>query len=306
MIACDGRAWIGGNSQSQVPCHGTFYTNLLHCVSFPLFSGGRLILNSIRRQKPVSIEVTGPPSPDSLSSSPQKALEFVADLNGEFNPRHKELLGRRHQFHDEIQSGKRPTFLEETRAVRVGDWQIAPLPDDLQDRRSEITGPVDRKMMINALNSGACVFMADLEDSNTPHWHNQIQRQINLRDAYDRSISFTNPEGKHYALKGGRLAVMLILPRGLHMEEKHLLVEGESSSGSPIWIWACTSSTIPSVHLTRERGRTSTCRKSKVTWRLGGSMRSSLGRSNGSIKATVLIETILAAFVDGGDHPRVA
>ena len=172
------------------------------------------------------------PSPDSLSSSPQKALEFVADLNGEFNPRHKELLGRRHQFHDEIQSGKRPTCLEETRAVRVGDWQIAPLPDDLQDRRSEITGPVDRKMMINALNSGACVFMADLEDSNTPHWHNQIQRQINLRDAYDRSISFTNPEGKHYALKGGQRAVMLIRPRGLHMEEKHLLVEGESSSGS--------------------------------------------------------------------------
>ena len=122
--------------------------------------------------------------------------------------------------------------MEETRAARAGDWQIAPLPDNLQNRRSEITGPVDRKMMINALNSGACVFMADLEDSNTPHWHNQIQRQINLRDAYDRSISFTNPEGKHYALKGGRLAVMLIRPRGLHMEEKHLLVEGESSSGS--------------------------------------------------------------------------
>ena len=176
--------------------------------------------------------------------------------------------------------------MEETRAVRVGDWQIAPLPDDLQDRRSEITGPVDRKMMINALNSGACVFMADLEDSNTPHWHNQIQRQINLRDAYDRSISFTNPEGKHYALKDGRLAVMLIRPRGLHMEEKHLLVEGESSSGSPIWIWACTSSTIPSVHLTRERSRTSTGRKSQVTWRLGGSMRSSLGRSNGSVSHT--------------------
>ena len=86
--------------------------------------------------------------------------------------------------------------------------------------------------MINALNSGACVFMADFEDSNTPHWHNQIQGQINLRGAYDCSISFTNPEGKHYALKDGRLAVMLIRPRGLHMEEKHLLVEGESSSGS--------------------------------------------------------------------------
>ena len=167
----------------------------------------------------VSIEVTGPSQSGFAVILTPEALEFVADLNCEFNPRHKELQGRRHQFHDEIQSGKRPTFLEETRAVRVGDWQIAPLPDDLQDRRSEITGPVDRKMMINALNSGACVFMADLEDSNTPHWHNQIQRQINLRDAYDRSISFTNPEGKHYALKGGRLAVMLIRPRGLHMEE---------------------------------------------------------------------------------------
>ena len=181
---------------------------------------------------PLPIEVTGPSQSGFESILTPEALEFVADLNREFNPRRKELLARRHQLHDEIQSGKRPAFLEETRAIREGDWQIAPLPDDLQDRRSEITGPVDRKMMINALNSGACVFMADLEDSNTPHWHNQIQGQINLRGAYDCSISFTNPEGKHYALKDGRLAVMLIRPRGLHMEEKHLLVEGESSSGS--------------------------------------------------------------------------
>ena len=100
----------------------------------------------------VSIEVTGPSQSGFAVILTPEALEFVADLNCEFNPRRKELLGRRHQFHDEIQSGKRPTFLEETRAVRVGDWQIAPLPDDLQDRRSEITGPVDRKMMINALN----------------------------------------------------------------------------------------------------------------------------------------------------------
>jgi malate synthase len=191
--------------------------------------------------------------------------------------------------------------LEETRAVRVGDWQIAPLPDDLQDRRSEITGPVDRKMMINALNSGACVFMADLEDSNTPHWHNQIQRQINLRDAYDRSISFTNPEGKHYALKDGRLAVMLIRPRGLHMEEKHLLVEGESSSGSLLDVGlylfhnaqrALDAGTGSYFYLPKIEGHLEARWFNEVfTW-----SEQRLGIPHGSIKATVLIETILAAF----------
>ena len=249
----------------------------------------------------VSIEVTGPSQSGFAVILTPEALEFVADLNCEFNPRHKELLGRRHQFHDEIQSGKRQTFLEETRAVRVGDWQIAPLPDDLQDRRSEITGPVDRKMMINALNSGACVFMADLEDSNTPHWHNQIQRQINLRDAYDRSISFINPEGKHYALKDGRLAVMLIRPRGLHMEEKHLLVEGESSSGSLLDVGlylfhnaqrALDAGTGSYFYLPKIEGHLEARWFNEVfTW-----SEQRLGIPHGSIKATVLIETILAAF----------
>ncbi len=187
MIACDGRAWIGGNSQSQVPCHGTFYTNLLHCVSFhTVFRGtAHPQLNPKTKTCLCPLKSLAPPSPDSLSSSPQKPSNSLRTSTANSIPVAKELLGRRHQFHDEIQSGKRPTFLEETRAARAGDWQIAPLPDNIQNRRSEITGPVDRKMMINALNSGACVFMADLEDSNTPHWHSQIQGQTNLRGAYD-------------------------------------------------------------------------------------------------------------------------
>ena len=144
---------------------------------------------------PQPIQVTGSTQPGFDAILSPEALEFVAALNREFNPRRKELLARRHQLHAAIQSGKRPTFLEETRKVRESEWQVASIPEDLQDRRTEITGPVDRKMMINALNSGACVFMADLEDSNTPHWHNQIQGQGNLRDSYDRTISFTSPEG---------------------------------------------------------------------------------------------------------------
>ena len=156
-------------------------------------------------------------------------------------------------------------------------------------------------MMINALNFGACVFMADLEDSNTPHWHNQIQGQINLRGAYDCSISFTNPEGKHYALKDGRLAVMLIRPRGLHMEEKHLLVEGESSSGSLLDVGlylfhnaqrALDAGTGPYFYLPKIEGHLEARWFNEVfTW-----SEQRLGIPHGSIKATVLIETILAAF----------
>ncbi len=250
---------------------------------------------------PLPIEVTGPSQSGFESILTPEALEFVADLNREFNPRRKELLARRHQLHDEIQSGKRPAFLEETRAIREGDWQIAPLPDDLQDRRSEITGPVDRKMMINALNSGAYVFMADLEDSNSPHWHNQIQGQINLRDAYDRTISFTNPAGKHYALKDGRLAVMLVRPRGLHMEEKHLLVEGKSTSGSLLDVGlylfhnaqrSLNAGTGPYFYLPKMEGHLEARWFNDVfTW-----SEQRLDIPHGSIKVTVLIETILAAF----------
>ncbi len=250
---------------------------------------------------PLPVEVTAPAQPGFDSILTPAALEFVADLNREFNPRRKELLARRRQIHAEIQAGKRPTFLEATREVREGDWQVAPIPEDLQDRRSEITGPVDRKMMINALNSGAYVFMADLEDSNTPHWNNQIQGQINLRDAYGRTISFTNPDGKHYALKDGRLAVMVVRPRGLHMEEKHLLVEGETTSGSlmdaGLYLFhnaqrSLDAGTGPYLYLPKMESHLEARLFNDVfTW-----SEKRLGVPHGTTKATVLIETILAAF----------
>src|SRR6266498_5150227 len=138
-----------------------------------------------------------------------EALEFVVDLHREFNPRRKKLLQDREERQKELDSGKLPYFLEETRAMREGDWTIGSIPDDLQDRRTEITGPVDRKMVINALNSGAKVFMADFEDANSPTWENCIEGQINLRDAVRRTISFSNPDGKQYKLNA-QTATLLV------------------------------------------------------------------------------------------------
>jgi malate synthase len=131
----------------------------------------------------------------------------------------------------EIDSGILPAFLSETEHIRNSDWTIAPLPQDLQDRRVEITGPVDRKMVINALNSGAKLFMADLEDSNSPTWENTIEGQINLKDAVNRSISFENPNGKKYTLNE-QTATLIVRPRGWHLEEKHIVVDNEPMSGS--------------------------------------------------------------------------
>ena len=129
-----------------------------------------------------------------------EALEFASLLHLKFNPKRLELLNYRKLRQAEIDSGTMPYFLPETESIREGDWKTATIPDDLLDRRVEITGPVDRKMIINALNSGVKVFMADFEDSNSPTWENIINGQINLRDAINKSISFTNPNGKHYEL----------------------------------------------------------------------------------------------------------
>src|SRR5579864_31415 len=128
------------------------------------------------------------------------ALEFIVELQRRFNPRRVELLAARVERQKRLDAGEKPDFLPATKSIRESEWTVAPIPADLQDRRVEITGPVDRKMIINALNSGAKVFMADFEDSNTPTWNNNIQGQINLRDAAAGTISFTSPEGKHYAL----------------------------------------------------------------------------------------------------------
>src|SRR3954463_3434125 len=151
-----------------------------------------------------------------------EASEFLHQLAARFEPRRQELLARRRAIQQEIDSGKMPDFLPETESIRKADWKVAPIPKDLLDRRVEITGPVDRKMIINALNSGASVFMADFEDSNSPTWQNNIEGQFNLRDAVRGTITFTSPEGKKYALNEKR-ATLFVRPRGWHLDEKHFL-----------------------------------------------------------------------------------
>src|SRR5207237_3688023 len=145
--------------------------------------------------------------------------------------RRPESLQRRPDRQEAFDRGESLDFLTETKHIREGDWSCAPVPRDLQDRRVEITGPTDRKMVINALNSGAKVFMADFEDANSPTWANMVEGQINLRDAIRRTIRFTSPEGKNYQLKE-QVAVLLVRPRGWHLPEKHMLVDGRPVSGS--------------------------------------------------------------------------
>ncbi|MDE2144191.1 MAG: malate synthase A, partial [Elusimicrobia bacterium] len=160
-----------------------------------------------------------------------EAAAFVSGLERRFGARRRELLAARRERQARLDAGELPDFPAETADIRRGDWTVRPAPADLRDRRVEITGPVDRKMVINALNSGAKVFMADFEDSHSPAWEATLQGQINLSDAIRRTISFTSPEGKAYALKE-KTAVLLCRPRGWHLEEKHFLVDGKPVSAS--------------------------------------------------------------------------
>ncbi len=162
----------------------------------------------------------------------EEAQRFLLALHQQFDGQRRALLKAREARQAEIDQGQLPDFLPETKHIREGDWKVAPLPPDLLNRRVEITGPVERKMIINALNSGAKCFMADFEDSNTPSWHNNLQGQVNLRDAIRREISFEDAKrGKRYTLNE-QTAVMLVRPRGWHLEEKHLLAGGQPMSGS--------------------------------------------------------------------------
>ena len=163
-----------------------------------------------------------------------EALELVADLVRRFRPRVEQLLERRRERQRRYDAGERPNFLSETEDIRAADWTVAPIPADLQDRRVEITGPVDRKMIINALNSGASVFMADFEDSNSPTWRNAVEGQINLKHAIAGTIEHVAPDsGKVYRLKD-RTAVLMVRPRGWHLLEKHVLVDGRPATAG-LW-----------------------------------------------------------------------
>ena len=228
------------------------------------------------------------------------ALAFVAGLHRAFNPRRIELLQARAERQAQLDAGVLPDFLPETRHVREGHWQVAPVPADLQNRRVEITGPVERKMMINALNSGANAFMADFEDANSPTWENVLAGQCNLTDAIERTISFTSPDGREYRL-GENPAVLLVRPRGWHLPEKHVLVDGEPISGSlfdfGLYFYhnarrLIERGTGPYFYLPKLESH----QEARLWNDVFCHAQDALEIPRGTIKATVLIETILAAF----------
>jgi malate synthase len=228
------------------------------------------------------------------------AIAFLSKLAGTFEYRRQELLARRRVVQQEIDAGKMPDFLPETASIRQSEWKVAPIPKDLLDRRVEITGPVDRKMIINALNSTANVFMADFEDSNSPTWKNTIEGQVNLRDAVEGTISYVTPEGKQYVV-GPNPATLVVRPRGWHLDERHFVVGGATISASlfdfGLFIFhnaaaLLDNGTGPYFYLPKL--------ESHLEARLWNDVfcfaEEHLDIPRGSIRATVLIETILAAF----------
>src|SRR5262245_28709758 len=183
-----------------------------------------------RPKLPEGVEIRGEIGAGFAELLTSEAVAFVAKLEREFRSRRTNCLRRRQERQARLDAGESLDFLSVTKRIRTNGWTCAPIPADLRDRRVEITGPTDRKMVINALNSGAKMFMADFEDANSPTWHNMIEGQINLRDAVRHTISFRSPEGKEYKLKD-KLAVLIVRPRGWHLLEKHMLLDGEPVAG---------------------------------------------------------------------------
>jgi hypothetical protein len=247
------------------------------------------------------IQALAPVAPEYAEILTSEALNFIEQLQRNFGSRRLELLGKRQERQEAIDAGNLPDFLPETRSIREDhSWKTASTPADLQKRWVEITGPTDRKMLINALNSGANIFMADFEDANSPTWANMVEGQINLRDAIDRTITFTSPDGKNYRLNAD-LAVLMVRPRGWHLPEKHVLVNGEPVSGSlfdfGLYFFHNAKNLIekgtgPYFYLPKM--------ESHLEARLWNDVfnfaQDKLGIPRGTIRATVLIETILAAF----------
>jgi malate synthase len=249
---------------------------------------------------PGGVEVRGEVTPAFAEILTPDSLAFVAKLQRAFGPRRLESLARRQARQAALDRGEPLDFLPDTKHIRESDWTCAPIPADLHDRRVEITGPTDRKMVINALNSGAKMFMADFEDANSPTWANMVEGQINLRDAIRRTITFTNPDGKEYRL-GEKTAVLLVRPRGWHLVEKHLLVDGEPAAGGlfdfGLYFFHNAKELIargggPYFYLPKM--------ESHLEARLWNDVfdlaQKELGIPQGTIRATVLIETIPAAF----------
>ena len=246
------------------------------------------------------VRITGPMNDAYQTVLTESATHFLVKLARNFEIRRRELLARRNVRQQALDAGAMPNFLPDTAQIRSAEWKVAPIPGDMLDRRVEITGPVERKMIINALNSGASVFMADFEDSNSPTWQNNIEGHINLRDAVNRTISYKSPEGKRYEL-ADKTAVLMVRPRGWHLEEKHFLIDGRPMSGSlfdfGLFFFHNAKSLIdhstgPYFYLPKL--------ESHLEARLWNDVflfaQEELGIPRGTIRATVLIETILAAF----------
>jgi len=244
--------------------------------------------------------IEGPVTPEYKTILTEEAVVFLGALARKFETRRQEALAARRSRQASLDTGVMPDFLAGTAGIRKAEWTVAPIPADLLDRRVEITGPVDRKMIINALNSGASVFMADFEDSNSPTWRNNLEGQINLRDAIRGAIGFTSPEGKAYRLNPVT-ATLMVRPRGWHLGEKHFLVDGKPISGGLFDFGLfffhnaralMAKGTGPYFYLPKM--------ESHLEARLWNDVfvfaQDYLGIPRGTIRATVLIETILAAF----------
>jgi malate synthase len=249
----------------------------------------------------VDIQVLGGSVERSEEILTPEALEFLAGLHERFAGRRDELLAARAGRREEASRTGRLDFLEETRGIREADWRVAAAPGDLQDRRVEITGPTERKMAINALNSGAKVWLADLEDANTPHWANVVGGQVNLADAVRATIAFTSPEGKEYALKDVKHAVIVMRPRGWHLDERHLTFDGRKAVGALVdfglYFFHNAKALLdkgsgPYFYLPKM--------ESHLEARLWNDVfthaQETLSIPHGTVRATVLIETIPAAF----------
>src|ERR671917_179450 len=257
------------------------------------------------------IEVTAEIPDEFAGILTPEAVAFVAKLSREYRGRVEELLAKRAERQERISAGEMPDFLPETREIREGDWRIASIPDDLQDRRVELTGPPDRKMTINALNSGASCWMADFEDANCPTWHNMLESQLNMKEAIEGTIAFDDPDsGKHYELDEDT-AVILARPRGWHLFEKHMLVDGGGVPGGlfdfGLYFFHNAQTLLdngsgPYFYLPKM--------ESHLEARLWNDVfelaQDELGIPRGTIKATVLIETILATFKVREDKEREA
>jgi malate synthase len=246
------------------------------------------------------LEIVGPVAPERAHLLSDDALALVARLQRELGPRRAELLAARAARQERLNAGERLDFLPETREIREGEWRVAAAPADLQNRRVEITGPAEAKMMINALNSGAKVFMCDLEDALSPRWSNVLDGQAALHDAIRRTLEFTNDAGKHYTLND-EIATLIVRPRGWHLEERHVLLDGEPVAGG-LFDLALYMTHNAKELLARGSGPYFYLPKleSHLEARLWNDAfviaQEAVGVPYGSIRATVLIETLPAAF----------